>query len=224
MGQLGNGSNQFFATSPVAVAGLSGVKAISLGDGHSCALLAGGTVKCWGWNLFGQLGNGSNQFFANSPVAVSGLVGVTAISAGGYHGCALLNAGTVRCWGYNDSGQLGDGTLTNRSTPVAVPNLAGVVALSLGGSEHTCALVNGGAVKCWGRNMGGELGAGARTLYESSPVAVTGLTGVTGIDAGGRHTCVLLAGGSLKCWGDNEYGELGNRTLIDSPSPVEVWS
>jgi hypothetical protein len=198
---------------PVDVAGLaSGVSAISVGNGHACALTSDGGVKCWGIiNWSGQLGNGTTTP-SSVPVTVVGLIrGVSAISAGGGHTCALTSGGGVKCWGANYQGQLGDGTTTDRGVPVDVSGLASGVSAISAGSSHTCALTLGGGVKCWGFNAG------------NVPVDIAGLaSGVTAIAAGFVHTCALTSGDGVKCWGSNYVGELGNGSTTDSGVPVDV--
>jgi alpha-tubulin suppressor-like RCC1 family protein len=221
-GQLGDGTMTEHTT-PVPVSGLSsGVVAISAGDYHTCALTTAHAVKCWGYNFLGQLGNGT---IADSsvPVAVSGLAGgVAAIAAGGLHSCALTSAGAVRCWGDNRSGQLGDGTTTERHTPVAVSGLASGVAAIAAGGDHSCARMNTSVVECWGENGSGQLGDGT-TTERHTPVVVSGLASdVAAISAGGFHTCALTSAGAVRCWGDNPYGQLGDGTKTSRRKPVRV--
>ena len=158
-GQLGNGTTTD-SWVPVSVAGLTGVRAIALGAFHSCALLKSGGVRCWGYNYHGQLGDNS-RVNRDTPVASApGLTGVVSIAAGGYHTCALSEAGNVSCWGYNGNGQLGDGTYTDSQIPVPVFNLSGVVTITAG-RFHTCATLREGHVlRCWGNNYYGEVTGG----------------------------------------------------------------
>jgi len=173
--------------------------AIAAGGSHACALLTGGSVRCWGSNFSGQLGNGTTTNDPiPTPVVVSGITTATAISAGNGNTCALLTGGSVRCWGDNYYGQLGNGTTTNSSTPVAVSGITTATAISAGG-YHTCALLTDGSVRCWGYNNYGQLGNGT-TTDSSTPVAVGGITTAIAISAGGYHTCALLTGGSVRCW------------------------
>jgi alpha-tubulin suppressor-like RCC1 family protein len=156
------------------------VVAIAVGGEHTCALTNSGAVKCWGYNHYGQLGDGTTTE-SHAPVPVRRLPkGVVAISAGGYHTCALTKGGAAKCWGYNGYGQLGDGTHTDRHKPVQVHGLSGGVrSISAGTNEngdsvdHTCTLTRGGAVKCWGYNGYGQLGDGTQH-NRSKPVPVLG--------------------------------------------------
>ena len=224
-GQLGNGLATNSAV-PVDVLGLpSGVVAVSAGrDESTCAVTAAGAVKCWGRNLYGQLGNGDQlPRYQPSVVDVVGLSsGVVAVSAGEYHTCALTSGGAVKCWGANDSGQLGNGSTYKSKIPVDVVGLSsGIVAVSAG-AYHTCALTSGGAVKCWGANHNGELGDGSAT-DSRRPVDVVSLSsGVVTISAGRGYTCARTAAGAAKCWGFNGDGRLGDGSTTNSPTPVDV--
>jgi RHS repeat-associated protein len=216
---------------PVAVRGLSGVTAIAAGGGFGLALLSNGTVMAWGSNNHGELGNGEStgpeqcngEACSTTPVAVSGLSGVTAIATGNYHALALLSNGTVKAWGFNADGELGDGSTTNSDVPVTVSGLSGVTAIAANG-YYSLALLSNGTVKAWGENFYGQLGNGTSGVGTNSdvPVAVSGLSGVTAIAAGFWHALALLSNGTVKAWGDNREGQLGNGKTTNSDVPVAV--
>ena len=208
----------------MTVSGLAaGVADVAAGGSFTCVLMDaanGAGVRCWGRNDYGQLGDGATTG-SSTPVGVSGLEGgVAAVAAGGSHACALTNAGGVLCLGVNSSGQLGDGTVTNRRTPVAVSGLASGVAAVAAGGYHTCAVMTSGAAQCWGDGSYGQLGDGA-TTGSFTPVPVTGLSaGVAALAPGAQHTCALMGDGEVQCWGRNVYGQLGDGTTTDRSSPV----
>jgi len=218
-GELGDGTNADRSV-PVDVSGLaSGVSAIAAGGFHACALTDPGGVKCWGDNLYGQLGDGTNAD-RSVPVDVVGLTsGVTAIAVGWGHTCALTSAGGVKCWGNNHFGWLGDGTTTDRSVPVDVSGLASGVSAISAGTLHTCAVTTGGVVKCWGYGQSDN-----PTLFTTYvPAEVPGLaSGVTAIGAGLERTCVLTNDGGVTCWGPNHPPPSGEGPLAARMVSVDV--
>src|SRR4249919_3497072 len=194
---------------------------IATGSYHTCARAANGTVRCWGDNSSAELGVGTTAQ-RPAPVQVSGLGGgIQAVAAKGLYTCALTATGTVRCWGDNSHGQLGDGTTIQRRSPVTVSGLSGVRAIAAA-NLHTCALTAAGAVLCWGDNSRGQLGDGT-TTQRLTPVPVAGLgSGVRAISAGGDHSCAVTTAGAVFCWGDNIAGQLGDGTRAQRNTPVAV--
>lgn len=223
-GQLGDGTTTDRDT-PVDVVGLTTrISALAAGDNHTCALMMSGRVKCWGRNFFGQLGNGMTAY-SLVPVDVKSLsTGVVSLIAGNDHTCAIMKTGEVKCWGANESGQLGDGSLTNQLKPVDVEGLPGdVIALSAG-FAHTCALTSQGQVLCWGDNSYGQLGDGNHAIH-TTPVIVPGLdSDIVKVATGNGFTCVLTSKSGVKCWGRNDQyiGQLGDSTEIERFTPADV--
>nr|MBK7069668.1 hypothetical protein [Deltaproteobacteria bacterium] len=226
-GQLGDGTtaSSTATVTSVAVSGITSAVQVSAGTsdagtGYTCARLLDGTVRCWGSNSNGQLGDGTTMS-RTTPVAVSGLTGVTQVDAGALFTCARLANGTARCWGRNNRGQLGNGTTTQSTTPVTVSGLFTVVHLTAG-YEHACAVLADGTVRCWGRNDYGQLGDGT-TTPRTTPVTVSGLTNVVQVAAGQFHTCALRANGTVSCWGRNDNGQLAvATTTTQSTAPLAV--
>jgi len=239
-GQLGNNDNAGAnKPTPVTVVDAGNEAALGLTDvvagaAHTCALLPGGGVACWGANGFGQLGNNDSSGTKKvTPVAVVDggnvpIAGIAAVTAGAFHTCALTGAGRVLCWGDNSNGQLGnnDSSLVNKYTAASVVDatntpITGVTAIASGG-YFTCALFGGGAVKCWGDNLKAQLGIGTTGGQSLIPVAVSTLgSGVDSIAAGSFHACAVLAG-AAKCWGYNSNGQLGDNSPTTRPTPVAV--
>jgi alpha-tubulin suppressor-like RCC1 family protein len=192
---------------------LTNVTVLAATQNHTCAIQSTGAIYCWGYDAWGQLGNGVSD--SNGPaVAVrAGSILAVSVGVGYYHSCAVLTAGSpysVQCWGSGSSGQLGDGNTTYDSlTPVNAKTSAKAAAIALGYS-HSCAVLVDGTVQCWGDNTDGQLGSGS-TSDQPSPVpgTVKGLSQVVGLSCGDIHTCAVVSGGQVYCWGNNDFGQLG---------------
>ena len=244
-GQLGNPTPSSSPT-PIVAQSLDAIDMgrpptqIAAGGNTTCALLSDSTVWCWGSNNQGQLGTGSANAGANLPTLVQSLppASQVAVSSGGAFVCALLVSGGVDCWG---TGYLGNLTLDTNSVPVSTP-LTNATSIAVG-SSHACAIVAQSAgtpsnkLFCWGDNSESEIGegdvnTGAFPMQEKTPVVATQVSGcasgcpspinVTAIALGNKFTCVVIAGGSVKCWGDDTFGQLGNGTQSATPNPNPV--
>jgi alpha-tubulin suppressor-like RCC1 family protein len=225
-GQLGDGTNTQQSVQMTNVI-LDGNAAVQLAGGgaQACALFSNGTGRCWGDNAFGQLGDNS-QIDRSTPVAlpVSDVRQIVTASystgpaVAGAQTCVLRDDLTVQCWGSNEYGNLGLGTM---SAPVMAPatvNITSVVELAMG-RYHVCARRQGGDVWCWGHNTDGQVGDGTQTDRES-PTAVTLPQPAIHIAASGWHTCALLADQSAWCWGRNAAGQLGDSSTTMRTTPV----
>jgi alpha-tubulin suppressor-like RCC1 family protein len=219
-GQRGDGTFDMFTGVPGAVSGLTNAVSLAGGYNHACALVSDGSMRCWGDNAYGQLGNPSVATGSSVPVTVSGINSATAFITGAFHTCAVMADRTLSCWGQNEQGQVGDGTRTNASAPVTVAGLTGVAAVG-GGGVHTCAALTNGTVWCWGENEFGQLGDGTN-FSATTPVQVSGITGAVAVSLGWRHSCALLSNGTVQCWGQNEFGQAGDGTTTNRNTPVQV--
>jgi len=230
-GQQGNGDTVSgdIVLTPTVVSGLgSGVTQIASSYGYTCAIVNGG-LKCWGSNYWGRLGIGNNTSVAYGNLAtvvaypsdVVGLTsGVSAISTNIYNACAL-SGGNLSCWGFNGFSELGQGATSHSSVPVNIGFSATVSSFSAG-VLHICA-VEAGILKCLGGNQYGQLGIGSTdgNSNHSTPAAVSSINSVTQVSAGYGHTCAVSSG-VAKCWGSNNYGQLGDGTTADKNVPVTV--
>lgn len=201
-GQLATGDDEQHGYSPVRIAGLRNVTAVSVDPyGTTCAISVG-DLYCWGQNTSGQVGDGSAGGERLTPVRVAGLSGVTAVSAAFESTCAVAS-GDLYCWGKNDAGQLGDGTTADRATPTPVRGVSEVTAVST--AKTTCAVTRG-LVYCWGASRFGQLGEDVRT-DSPLPVKIDGVSDVVAVTSGGQTTCAL-SGGAAYCWGSNNIDPL----------------
>lgn len=231
-GQIGNGRNYYGRTTAVRVeaVNVSDVDAVVAGENHTCALHEGGTVSCWGSNSSGQLGSGTvgAELDTPTPTPIADIAGAVAIATTKNHTCALMEDGTITCWGDNSSGQLGNGRSgsnrdaesENTATPVTVIDIDEATAITTGW-DHTCALMKDSTISCWGNNSFGQLGDGTNRST-SVPVRDADITDAIAITAGWDHTCALKRDGSIYCWGDNLDGQLGNGTTSGSSVPTRV--
>ena len=239
-GQLGNGSTTNSSV-PVQVSGLaSGVASISTGYGTACAVMTSGSMECWGWNSEGQLGNGTRvdsslPVVVADPTGTTTLAGVTQASVGvtnsgatplGDSVCAVITGGSLDCWGGNPRGELGNGTTTDSALPTQVPSLASGVNMVSTYDDTTCIVTTSYNAQCWGAGTSGQLGNHA-TNDSTTPVNVLDSTGTTQFAnvtqiAAGPTSCASVTGGSIKCWGSNTSGTIGNGSTTPTSLPTAV--
>ena len=235
-GQLGNGESgpTVHSSVPVEAEGITDAVALGAGWEHTCAVHATGEVSCWGDDTSGELGNGETADSVPEPVKVIGLDDAVDVTAGHWHTCALRSTGEVSCWGRNHDGQLGNGDMgVDSAVPVSVRGISDAVSVSANG-EHSCAVHATGEVSCWGDNWEGEFGNGESGpgIQSAVPVKASGVADAVAVASGYNHTCALREGGKVSCWGNNEFGQVGNGVDFVSEAldgslivdPVEVVS
>ena len=205
---------------------LGGLAQIAAGTSHTCALTTAGSVECWGSNEWGQIGNGAISSYPSpgavetAPVEVVGVDDAVQVTAGDFHSCALIDDGSIRCWGFGGRGELGHGSWASSSTPVTVAGITDATSITQG-LAHTCALLPDASATCWGYNLWGSVGDGT-TTNRNAPVPVVGLAPAAQLSAGGDTTCALDPSGVARCWGRNGNGQLGDGTTTGRTTPVEV--
>ncbi len=215
-GELGHGGSLDSSATPVSVVGIDDATAIDAKGRRTCVLHASGAVSCWGLVGVDSSGIDPITISQDTPELVPEIDNAVDVAVGGMHACAVLATGSVRCWGTNSYGELGNGSAMNSETPVTVDGLEDAVAV-VAGPGRTCALRQNNTVACWGSGGLGD-GSGAAS---SSPVEVVGLDEVTGLASYGT-TCALLSDGTVSCWGRNDYGELGDGSFTVRNSPTQV--
>ncbi|MBI2889643.1 MAG: hypothetical protein HYY13_02550 [Nitrospirae bacterium] len=201
---------------------LSGVLSVAAGEYHTCALLTGGGVDCWGDNVFLQLGTGGAARGA-AAVVVAGVSSAVSLAAGARTTCVVLGDRNVKCWGALPSKVEGKKLVevAHSGTPKPVYSRSDAAGAAMGGS-HGCVWTQSGEVWCWGDHARGQLGLGEALLAFVEPTRLDSIGGVTGIAAGAAHTCAVQSSGDLYCWGANDHGQLGNGATTDRFSPMKV--
>lgn len=198
------------------------IVSLDTGDQHTCAVKADGKVWCWGINSAGQLGIGNNATLVPRPTQVIDVVDAVEVSAGPYHSCARTRSGELWCWGANNAGQIGIGSVTVVGVPpTKVSIVTDAKSISVG-FAHTCAVRSDDSVWCWGANQYGQVGNGAASATAvSSPTKVAKVTNAKSVGAGGFHTCSLGKNGGVWCWGANNVGQLGHG-LEDAGADAQI--
>lgn len=224
--------------SPLQVPTLTNITATAAGGAFTLALRADGTAWSWGDNAFGQLGIGKPDLKKDKPTQITALTGIAKIFAGDAHAFALNRNGTLYAWGNNATGQLGDGTITQRSSPGTVPGVTNPAVIA-GGTDHSLAVKPNGTMSSWGGNILGELGDGTR-VAKLAPVTVAGISNAIAADTGAYFSIALRSDGTVVAWGNNLSGQLGDGTIgreisavlvlalpsvtLSSPNDATTWS
>ena len=203
---------------------VSGWSQISSGKTHTCGITADGNAWCWGEAASGKLGNNTSTGNFSTPQAVAGGGKWKRISAGSSHTCAIKSDDSLWCWGNDNDGRLGNGSVLweDQNIPTEVTGSSKWIDVSLGG-DHSCGIKTGGTAWCWGKDTANQLGNGAGTTAQEDPVLVSGGDSWIKIASGGwSHTCGLTSGNIIKCWGEDGQENLGNGAGGNQDTPGQV--
>ncbi|MEY4615249.1 MAG: hypothetical protein RJB66_209 [Pseudomonadota bacterium] len=210
--QLGDGTTTN-KTTPTTIDSGTSYSQISAGGSHTCGITTDDSLKCWGWNGESQLGDGSTNVQISAPSPIDSGTSYAKVFAKSIHTCGITTGGTLKCWGRNTSGQLGDPTINSTNTPLTIDTSNSYAQIAAGFS-HTCGITTGGTLRCWGDNSWGQVGHQSPGTKIDLPTIIDGGKTYSQITADNQHTCGLTTGGTLKCWGSNDLGQLGD----DHPS------
>ena len=220
-GLLGDGQDYHLAANPAAVTGSLTFRQVSAGTDHFCGITTDRRAYCWGGNFSGQLGDGTTED-RRAPVAVAGGLQFRSIEAGFFHTCGVTYPDNLAyCWGSNIRGKLGDGSTNDRTTPVAVTGGHRFRHITTGW-DHTCGVTTASEAYCWGSNMEGQVGDGSALNRRQRPVRVAGSHEFKLLDAGAYFTCGVTTDGAAYCWGQGEFGQMGDGDFAERRTPVAV--
>jgi alpha-tubulin suppressor-like RCC1 family protein len=224
-GQIGDNTAGFgtYRSSPVQIGALTNWAQVSAGGEHTAAVKTDGTMWAWGFNNQGQLGDGTVFSPRSSPVQIGAFTTWSQVSVGGNSSVAITASGQLYAWGQNGVGQLGDGTVVNRSAIAQIGILTNWSRVSMGG-VHTVAVKTDGTLWAWGFNYNGTVGdnTSGPAANKSSPVQIGGLTNWSLVSAGNNHTAAVTTSNQLYAWGRNNYGQLGQNNTTNRSSPTQV--
>lgn len=220
-GQLGDGTTVDKLTSTVIESAVT-YSDVSAGDAHTCAITTAGVLKCWGRNSSGQLGN-STTTDEILPIVIDAGTSYSQISVSGNVTCGITTANILKCWGYNGFGAVGDGTIVDKDFPVTI-DVTTYSKIAVG-AMHTCGITTAGVLKCWGLNDSGQVGDGT-TANKVLPIVIDATETYSKIAVSSftlYHSCGITTAGVLKCWGNNNYGQIGDGTTgVARSSPVII--
>jgi alpha-tubulin suppressor-like RCC1 family protein len=222
-GRLGNGTTSSYSSPVSVVGGFTDWAQITTGVGHVLAIRANGTAWGWGFNANGIIGNATTTSYSSPVSVVGGFTDWVQVDGGTYHSAGIRGNGTAWSWGRNNAAQLGDASVTNRSSPVSVVGGFTDWTQISAGWDHTVAIRANGTAWGWGSSSAGQVGFNTSGIAYLSPVLVVGgFTDWTQIDAGVYHTAAIRANGTAWGWGFNLYGQLGDNSITSRLSPVSV--
>jgi alpha-tubulin suppressor-like RCC1 family protein len=192
---------------------------VALGRSHNCALMSDNSVRCWGHNTYGGIGDGTTKF-RDTAVTVSSGTSFKSVAVGLDHSCAVTTGGDLYCWGRNTNNQIGDNTVTQRTSPVLIDSGVAYTMVSAGES-HSCGITSANKLRCWGQGDLGQIGQGT-AANQAVPLEIDGTNSYQFVAAGSKTTCAITTANKLRCWGRNTYNNLGDGTATNASTPISI--